>query len=76
MAFPWDLIKSENLATGEIVEDLKLGLELAIRGKAPLFCPSARVVSRFPSTQAGIDSQRQRWEQGHLNMIGGAAPRK
>jgi cellulose synthase/poly-beta-1,6-N-acetylglucosamine synthase-like glycosyltransferase len=75
MAFPWEIIKSANLATGEIVEDLKLGLELTFKGNAPLFCPSARIVSRFPSTQAGSDSQRQRWEQGHLNMIARTAPR-
>jgi cellulose synthase/poly-beta-1,6-N-acetylglucosamine synthase-like glycosyltransferase len=74
MAFPWDVIKSANLASGEIVEDLKLGLELAKVGKAPVFCPSACVVSHFPSTQAGSDSQRQRWEQGHLNMIARRAP--
>jgi cellulose synthase/poly-beta-1,6-N-acetylglucosamine synthase-like glycosyltransferase len=74
MAFPWEVIRSAKLATGEIVEDLKLGLELAVKGKAPLFCPSARVVSHFPSTQAGTDSQRQRWEDGHLNMIAKMAP--
>jgi cellulose synthase/poly-beta-1,6-N-acetylglucosamine synthase-like glycosyltransferase len=74
MAFPWEVIRSAKLATGEIVEDLKLGLELAVKGKAPLFCPSARVISHFPSTQAGSDSQRQRWEHGHLNMIAKMAP--
>ena len=30
MAFPWDVITEANVATGAIVEDLKLGLELAI----------------------------------------------
>jgi cellulose synthase/poly-beta-1,6-N-acetylglucosamine synthase-like glycosyltransferase len=75
MAFPWNVIRSANLASGEIVEDLKLGLELARAGKPALFCPSACVVSHFPTSQEGIDSQRQRWERGHLNMLVKVAPR-
>lgn len=75
MAFPWEIIRSARLATGEIVEDLKLGMELARAGKPAMFFPSASVVSYFPLSQEGIDSQRKRWQQGHLNMIGGLAPR-
>jgi len=75
MAFPWEVIQSASLASGEIVEDLKLGLELALKGNPPLFCPAACVVSHFPSTQKGSDSQRQRWERGHLNMILRDTPR-
>ena len=41
MAFPWDVIRSADLSSGFIVEDLKLGLELAAAGHAPVFCPSA-----------------------------------
>jgi len=68
MAFPWAAISKAELATGHIVEDLKLGLELARAGHAPLFCPLAIITSEFPSTAAGAQSQRQRWEGGHLNM--------
>jgi cellulose synthase/poly-beta-1,6-N-acetylglucosamine synthase-like glycosyltransferase len=75
MAFPWDMIRSANLATGWIVEDLKLGLDLTLAGHAPLFCPSARVISAFPSSVTGVASQRKRWEQGHINTILKAAPR-
>jgi cellulose synthase/poly-beta-1,6-N-acetylglucosamine synthase-like glycosyltransferase len=75
MAFPWEIIRSANLATAEIVEDIKLGLEMARAGSPPLFCPSAHVVSYFPSSLAGAKSQRQRWEQGHLNLILSAVPR-
>lgn len=75
MAFPWEIIRSARLATGEIVEDLKLGLELARAGKPALFLPSASVVSYFPLSQEGIDSQKKRWQQGHFNMIGRLAPR-
>jgi cellulose synthase/poly-beta-1,6-N-acetylglucosamine synthase-like glycosyltransferase len=43
-------------------------------GKAPRFCPGAKVTSDFPVTAAGTDSQRQRWVQGQLGMILGSAP--
>jgi cellulose synthase/poly-beta-1,6-N-acetylglucosamine synthase-like glycosyltransferase len=75
MAFPWNVIRSANLASGWIVEDLKLGLDLTLAGHPPLFCPSARVTSAFPSSIAGAASQRKRWEQGHINMIVKLAPR-
>ena len=75
MALPWELVRSINLATGEVVEDLKLGLELAEAGHPPLFCPSASVTSQFPSSIKGAKSQRKRWEQGHLAMIVTAFPR-
>ena len=68
MAFPWPVIRQAELASGHIVEDLKLGLELARAGYAPLFCPSVTITSEFPSTMASADSQRQRWEGGHLSM--------
>lgn len=75
MAFPWEIIRSARLATGEIVEDLKLGMDLARAGKPALFLPSASVVSYFPLSQEGVDSQKKRWQQGHLNMIARLAPR-
>jgi glycosyltransferase involved in cell wall biosynthesis len=75
MAFPWLVIRSANLATGEIVEDLKLGLELSQAGMSPLFCPGATVISYFPDSEEGANVQRQRWEHGHINMIMTAAPR-
>lgn len=74
MAFPWDVIRSANLASGSIVEDLKLGLELAAMRKPPLFCPAALVTSEFPHTAQGVQSQRQRWEQGHIGLIRSAIP--
>ena len=75
MAFPWASIRSANLATGHIVEDLKLGVELTRRGTPPLFCPDALVTSEFPSSSEGARSQRTRWEHGHLSVILGDAPR-
>jgi cellulose synthase/poly-beta-1,6-N-acetylglucosamine synthase-like glycosyltransferase len=75
MAFPWDVIRSINLATELEVEDLKLGLDLTRAGHPPLFCPLASVESHFPSSIRGAKSQRKRWEQGHIGIIGTAIPR-
>jgi cellulose synthase/poly-beta-1,6-N-acetylglucosamine synthase-like glycosyltransferase len=69
MAFPWHVIRAADLASGHIVEDLKLGLDLAEKGYAPQFCPEARVTSVFPSHREGVQSQRTRWEHGHLGML-------
>jgi len=74
MAFPWPVLRSIDLATGHIVEDLKMGLDLAAAGHPPLFCPDALVTSQFPVNEAGTKSQRKRWEHGHLSMIVGTAP--
>ena len=74
MAFPWELIRSADLANAQIVEDLKLGLDLTLAGHPPVFCPSARVTSEFASSIKGAGTQRKRWEQGHLDMILKTAP--
>lgn len=75
MAFPWSIISQAELANGHIVEDMKLGLDLALVGRAPLFCPQALVSSTFPTSDSGTESQRTRWEHGHLSMIAAEAPR-
>jgi cellulose synthase/poly-beta-1,6-N-acetylglucosamine synthase-like glycosyltransferase len=75
MAFPWKVVTSANLASGSVVEDLKLGLDLARNGYPALFCPTAKVTSHFPLSVIGARTQRTRWEQGHLNMIVANAPR-
>lgn len=75
MAFPWPVLQQVNLATGHIVEDLKLGLDCAQLRKPPRFLPSALVSSSFPSNEQGSQSQRRRWEHGHLSMVAMHAPR-
>jgi cellulose synthase/poly-beta-1,6-N-acetylglucosamine synthase-like glycosyltransferase len=75
MAFPWDVIRSADLGNAQIVEDLKLGLDLTLAQHPPVFCPSARITSEFPSSEKGAGTQRKRWEQGHLDMILKNVPR-
>ena len=69
MIFPWDVIASAPLASGNLVEDLKLGLDLAASGKAAHFAPLVIGTSDFPMSVSGTDSQRQRWVQGHIGML-------
>jgi cellulose synthase/poly-beta-1,6-N-acetylglucosamine synthase-like glycosyltransferase len=69
MAFPWDVISKANIADGAIVEDLKLGLELAQLGHPPVFCPTAKVDSEFSASVTGARTQRTRWEHGHMGII-------
>lgn len=75
MAFPWDVIRFADLRNGNIVEDLRLGLDLALAGHPPVFCPSACVTSQFPPSFKGSGIQRKRWEQGHIDTILKATPR-
>lgn len=75
MAFPWDVLRSVNLASGSIVEDMKLGLDLALAGSPPILCPGARVISDFPFSAEGTQTQRRRWETGHIDIILTMVPR-
>jgi cellulose synthase/poly-beta-1,6-N-acetylglucosamine synthase-like glycosyltransferase len=75
MAFPWISISNMDLADAHIVEDLKMGLDMARLGVPPIFCPEALVLSSFPTHEEGIRDQRTRWEHGHLGTILSEAPR-
>ena len=70
MAVPRTLLRQMTLASGHLTEDIQLGLGLAGLGRAPVFCPAARVVSHFPDTHEAHRVQRTRWEHGHLTTIG------
>ncbi|SFJ40032.1 glycosyltransferase family 2 protein [Aerobium aerolatum] len=69
MALPWHLASNAHLASGEIVEDMKLGLDLAAAGHYPLYCEEAGVRSYFPDTAASAQIQHRRWEHGHLGIM-------
>lgn len=74
MAFPWSILKEVNLATGNIVEDLALGIELTAKGYGPLLCPEARVESELPVSITAAVTQRTRWEHGYLKTLFRQAP--
>jgi cellulose synthase/poly-beta-1,6-N-acetylglucosamine synthase-like glycosyltransferase len=69
MAFPWSVITPINLASGSIVEDMKLGFDLAIAGTPPVLCSSVTVVGPLPPSDDAAKTQRTRWEHGHLQLI-------
>lgn len=75
MAFVWRDLALIELASGHIVEDMKMGLDFCRSGKPPLFCPEALVTSYFPRSDEGLISQRTRWEHGHLGVILNDAPK-
>ncbi|MEM9482238.1 MAG: glycosyltransferase family 2 protein [Cyanobacteria bacterium P01_F01_bin.116] len=69
MAFPWATLQDVDLASGNIVEDMKLGLDLAIAGHAPIMCPNALVTGDQPQQDSTAITQRTRWEHGHLRTL-------
>ncbi len=69
MAFTWAMLRDAALANASIVEDMKLGIDLGLRGQAPVFCADALVTSAFPDSAGATRTQRTRWEHGHLEMI-------
>jgi len=75
MAIPWARIDVDRLATGNIVEDMQLGIDLAIAGAPPMLCLGARVVGILPSASRAALTQRTRWEHGHLVTLFTQSPR-
>ncbi len=75
MAFPWSIMDGLQLASGSIVEDMQLGIDLQIDGYRPRFCPQARVVAALPGQAGAATAQRRRWEHGHLHVIMTQVPR-
>jgi len=75
MAFPWRLISQAKLASGHLVEDMKLGIDLAREGHLPLFVPETRVDSVFPMSNDAAQAQRTRWEHGHLSTLLSEGPK-
>lgn len=74
MAFPWSVIRSVSLASGNIVEDMQLSMDLAIAGSPTLFCPNTKVIGLLPQQEQAAKSQRTRWEHGHLQTMRAQIP--
>jgi len=74
MAIPWPVFAQAELATGNIVEDLKLGQELAEAGHPPLFVEEATVWGHAETERNSL-SQRRRWEGGFLQNSIRSGPR-
>jgi cellulose synthase/poly-beta-1,6-N-acetylglucosamine synthase-like glycosyltransferase len=74
MAFPWSLIEQVSLAGSKTTDDMQLTVDLALAGYTPIFCEDSLVMGRLMKDQ-DAQSQRSRWEHGHLEMIGVEVPR-
>jgi len=75
MAFPWAQLAEARLASGNLVEDMQLGIDLAKAGQPPRFCEPALVTSAFPTETDAAQTQRTRWEHGHMATLLHEAPR-
>jgi cellulose synthase/poly-beta-1,6-N-acetylglucosamine synthase-like glycosyltransferase len=75
MAFPWSVIHQVPLEGGNLVEDMQLGLDLAVAGYAPVFSSEARVMGMLPQQEKAAKNQRTRWEHGHLQTLRSQVPR-
>lgn len=75
MAFPWFILRQISLASGNLVEDMQLAIDLAITGYPTLFCPEGQVTGVLPKQLHAAASQRTRWEHGHLQTLKTQVPR-
>jgi cellulose synthase/poly-beta-1,6-N-acetylglucosamine synthase-like glycosyltransferase len=75
MAFPWDVTPSMSPAGADLAEDTKLGLDLALIGQPPQFCPEAVVTSHVAAGGIPSYSQRARWEHGVIELMVHYVPR-
>lgn len=69
IALPWPVAEAARFGGGSIVEDMQLGVDMAIAGHPPHLCPEARVRGRLPKQRAAAASQRTRWEHGHIETL-------
>ena len=74
MAFPWSVINQVSLAGCKTTDDTQLTVDLALNGYGPMFCEDALVMGRLMKDRDS-QSQRSRWEHGHLEMILVEVPR-
>jgi len=68
-AVPYHLLEKVDLASGEIVEDMKLGIDLALGGNRVRYVPDALITSPLPTSEEAATTQHKRWEHGHVSMI-------
>lgn len=69
MAIPFKLLNGVKLGSSNIVEDMQLGIDLTVAGFPPVFYPEVTVTSQFPESTQAAESQRKRWEHGHISTI-------
>jgi len=58
-----------NFASGSIVEDLELGLNMAEEKVFCKYVSNVTLLSEMPSDFETLQTQKSRWEVGHLNIL-------
>jgi len=69
MAFPWKVMRAAPALGANIVEDLVMGIELALLGHEPILCIEAGTRSELPTGRRAAIQQRRRWEHGHIGTL-------
>jgi cellulose synthase/poly-beta-1,6-N-acetylglucosamine synthase-like glycosyltransferase len=75
MAFPWSVLRDAPPLRANLVEDMVLGIKLALVGTPPVLCSAVSVSSALPEPGKVQLRQRQRWEHGHLATLMVHGPR-
>jgi cellulose synthase/poly-beta-1,6-N-acetylglucosamine synthase-like glycosyltransferase len=75
MAFPWLVLRHAPETGSNLVEDLVMGIELALRGQPAESCPGVQISSDLPQGSAAGLRQRRRWEHGQLDTLVKYVPR-
>ena len=75
MAFPWAVLRESPPTGPHLVEDLVMGIEMALMGHPPMACPAVQVTSELPTADADARGQRRRWEHGQLATVATYGPR-
>jgi cellulose synthase/poly-beta-1,6-N-acetylglucosamine synthase-like glycosyltransferase len=75
MAFPWQVIRAAAPTGSHVVEDLVMGIDLALKGFGARYTPYVQVTSVLPTSERAATSQRQRWETGQLSTLLRFAPK-
>jgi cellulose synthase/poly-beta-1,6-N-acetylglucosamine synthase-like glycosyltransferase len=75
MAFPWRVLREAPETGANLVEDLVMGIQLALKDQPPLSCPSVEIKSELPQGREAGMKQRRRWEHGQLETLTRYVPR-
>jgi cellulose synthase/poly-beta-1,6-N-acetylglucosamine synthase-like glycosyltransferase len=75
MAFPWRVLRDAPDTGSILVEDLVMGIELALTGHPAESCPAVQISSELPEGRAAGLRQRRRWEHGQLHTLATYGPR-
>ena len=75
MILPWSIAESAPLAGGHLGEEYRLGIDLALQGQPPAFCPEALVIGDMPADLEVAGLQRRRWSHTQLAVMRSEIPR-